>query len=176
MPLSADTLEAAYPAAELLDLVGCYISRRSGIRVFELRCGRVFVQPGSLEPGATGGGKFGLGIIERADEAVGRTGAVLDAIEPPIPLIAGRIAAGLVDRADTDLARVDLETVGAVVGFMAELEHQCLYKHAPTRRNAAQSFCYDGFGHDAPFRGASWQVPARRFRHATGRGAYDGFV
>ena len=52
-----------------------------GIRVFELRCGRVFVQPGSLEPGAPGGGKFGLGIIERADEAVERTGAVLDAIE-----------------------------------------------------------------------------------------------
>ena len=25
----------------------------------------------------------------------------------------------------------------AVVGFVAELEHQCLYKHAPTRRNAA---------------------------------------
>ena len=98
MPLSADTLEAAYPAAELLDLVGCYISRRSGIRVFELRRGRVFVQPGSLEPSAPGGGKFGLGILECSDEAVERTGAVLDAIEPPIPLIAGRIAAGLVDR------------------------------------------------------------------------------
>jgi hypothetical protein len=25
----------------------------------------------------------------------------------------------------------------AVVGFVAELEHQCLYKHAPTGRNAA---------------------------------------
>ena len=34
---------SSVPAAELLDLVGCYISRRSGIRVFELRCGRVFV-------------------------------------------------------------------------------------------------------------------------------------
>jgi hypothetical protein len=51
-------------------------------------------------------------------------GAVLDAIEAPEPLIAGRIAAGLVDRADTDLARADLEMVGAVVGFAAELEHQ----------------------------------------------------
>ena len=58
-----------------------YRSGRSGIRVFELRCGRVFGQPGSLEPSAPGGGKFGLGIIERADEAVERTGAVLDAIE-----------------------------------------------------------------------------------------------
>ena len=61
-----------------------------------------------------------------------------------------RPLAGLIDRTDTDLARVDLETVGAVVGFMAELEHQCLYKRAPTGRNAALSFCYDGFGHDAP--------------------------
>ena len=82
-----DAIRAALPPASL--------SRRSGIRVFELRCGRVFVQPGSLEPGASGGGKFGLGIIERADEAVERTGAVLDTIEPPKPLIAGRIAAGL---------------------------------------------------------------------------------
>ena len=65
---------------------------------------------------------------------------------PPKPFI----AAGLVDRADTDLARVDLEMFGAVVGFVVELEHQCLYRHAPTGRNAAQSFCYDGFGHDAP--------------------------
>src|ERR1700716_4229736 len=32
------------------------------------------------------------------------------------------------------------------------------------------SFCYDGFGHDAPCDGALWQVPARRVM-ATGRGA-----
>jgi hypothetical protein len=36
------------------------------------------LKPPGCEPG---GGKFGLGIIERADEAVERTGAVLDAIE-----------------------------------------------------------------------------------------------
>jgi hypothetical protein len=40
---------------------------------------------------------------------------------------------------------------------------------APTRRNAAQYSCYDGFGHDAPFRGALWQVPARRSRDGSGR-------
>jgi hypothetical protein len=61
-----------------------------------------------------------------------------------------RPLAGLIDRTDTDLARVDLVLSGAVAGFVAELEHQCLYKHAPTGRNAALSFCYDGFGHDAP--------------------------
>ena len=60
-------------------------------------------------------------------------------------------------------------TIGAITGFVAELEHQCLYKHAPTRRNAAQSFCYDGFGHDAPVHGALWQVPARRANGASGR-------
>jgi hypothetical protein len=38
---------------------------------------------------------------------------------------------------------------GAITGFVAELEHQCLYKHAPTGRQAAQYFTYDGFGHDA---------------------------
>jgi hypothetical protein len=32
---------------------------------------------------------------------------------------------------------------------------------APTGRNAAQYFCYDGFGHDASLPGALWQVPAR---------------
>jgi hypothetical protein len=73
----------------------------------------------SLEPGAPGGGQFGLGIIECSDEAVERTGAVLDAMEPPKPLI----AAALVDRADKDLARIDLETVGAVAGFVAEPKH-----------------------------------------------------
>ena len=31
---------------------------------------------------------------------------------------------GAVDRADTDLAAVDLEMVGAVVGFVAELGHR----------------------------------------------------
>jgi hypothetical protein len=43
----------------------------------------------------------------------------------------------------------------------------------PSMGNAAQSFCYDGFGHDAPVRGALWQVPARR-SHTAGRGAQDG--
>jgi hypothetical protein len=90
-------------------------------RVFELRSGRVFVQPGSLEPSAPGGGKFGLGILQRSDEAVERTGAVLDAMEPPKPLIAGKTE----ERADKDLALLHLETVRAVVGFVAELEHQC---------------------------------------------------
>jgi hypothetical protein len=59
-----------------------YRSALPEIRVFELWGGRVFVQPGSLEPGASGGGKFGLGIpLECSDEAIERTGAVLDAIE-----------------------------------------------------------------------------------------------
>jgi hypothetical protein len=40
-------------------------------------------------------------------------------MEPPKPFI----AAGLVDGTDTDLARVDLETVRAVVIFVAEPEH-----------------------------------------------------
>ena len=39
----------------------------------------------------------------------------------PKPLIAGRIAAGLVDRTETDIAAVDLEMIGAVAGFVAEL-------------------------------------------------------
>jgi len=51
-----------------------------------------------------------------------------------------RVPADLVDRPDTDLAGIDLEMVGPVVGFVAELEHPCLYKHARTGRNAAQSF------------------------------------
>ena len=38
----------------------------------------------------------------------------------PKPLIAGRIAAGLVDRTETDIAAVDLEMIGAVAGFVAE--------------------------------------------------------
>ena len=45
----------------------------------------------------------------------------------------------------------------------------------PSMGNAAQSFCYDGFGHGAPSPGASWQVPAR-YEEVAGRGAYDGFV
>jgi hypothetical protein len=36
-------------------------------------------------------------------------------------LIAGRIAAGLVDRTETDIAAVDLEMIGAVAGFVAVL-------------------------------------------------------
>jgi hypothetical protein len=40
--------------------------------------------------------------------------------------------------------------------------------NAPTRRNAAQYFCYDGFGHDAPPGGALWQVPARRSNRRVG--------
>jgi hypothetical protein len=39
-------------------------------------------------------------------------------------LIAGGIAAGLVDRTDADCAAVDLVVIGAGVGFVAELEHQ----------------------------------------------------
>ena len=38
----------------------------------------------------------------------------------PKPLIAGRIAAGLVDRTETDIAAVELEMIGAVAGFVAE--------------------------------------------------------
>ena len=69
-----------------------------------------------------GGGKFGLCIIERADEAVERTGAVLDAVEAPEPSVtAGRIVRA-VDRADPNLAAVNPITVGAVAGFVAELE------------------------------------------------------
>ena len=93
--LRAGIVVRAIEGGSLRDMPRGYRSTRSGIRVFELRCGRVFVQPGSLEPSALGGSKFGLGILESSDEAVERTGAVLDAIEPPILLIAGRIAAGL---------------------------------------------------------------------------------
>ena len=83
-------------------------SRAARHAASQLRCGRVFVQPGSLDPGVPSAGKLGLGIIERADEAVELTGPVLDAMEPLKPFI----AAGLVDDTDTDLARVDLEMVG----------------------------------------------------------------
>ena len=55
--------------------------------------------------------------------------------------------------------------VGPVAGFMAELEHQCLYKHAPTGRNAAQSFCYDGFGHDALLTGCVVASPGPELRN-----------
>ena len=41
----------------------------------------------------------------------------------PKPLIAGRIAAGLVDRAEADYAAIDLEMIDAIAGFVAELEH-----------------------------------------------------
>ena len=76
--------------------------------------------PAALSQAPQAAANLALGIIERADEAVvERTGAVLDAMEPPKPFI----AAGLVDGTDTDLACVDLETVRAVVGFVAEFEH-----------------------------------------------------
>jgi hypothetical protein len=121
--------------------------------------------PAALSQAPQEAANSAFGILECSNEAVERTGAVLDAVEPPIPSVAGRIAACLVDRADTDLARVDLEMFGAVVGFVVELEHQCLYRHAPTGRNAAQSFCYDGFGHDALLTGCVVASPGPELRN-----------
>ena len=57
-----------------------------------------------------------------------------------------------VDRTDTDLTRVDLEMVGPVVGFMAELELWLI--QACTERAECRSVFL-------LLRGALWQVPAR---------------
>ena len=75
--------------------------------------------PAALSQAPQEAANSAFGILECSNEAVERTGAVLDAMEPPKPFI----PAGLVDRTDKDLTRVDLEMVGPVVGFVAELEH-----------------------------------------------------
>jgi hypothetical protein len=82
-------------------------------RIFELRRGG-YVSPGGLEPGAPGGGKFGLGVIEGGREADDANRGVLRAVKEPQPFVA-------VDRADADFAAVDLEMVGANI-FAAEFE------------------------------------------------------
>jgi hypothetical protein len=74
------------------------------------------------------------------ERTVERAGAILHAFEEPHPFVAAGMLVGAVDRADADFAAIHLEMFGAIAGFVAELEHQCLYKHAPQGRQADSVF------------------------------------
>ena len=102
-----------------LSLSGC--GDRAESETLSCAVGVSSFSPAALSQAPQEAANSAFGILECSNEAVERTGAVLDAVEPPIPSVAGRIAAALVDRADTDLARVDLEMIGAVAGKLVRV-------------------------------------------------------
>jgi hypothetical protein len=99
-----------------------------------LRCarGHAFAQPGGLEPRAPGGGKFGLGVIERDREAIEANRPVRDPVEEPHPFVAAGMLVGAVDCADADFAAVDLEVIVTVADFVSP-EHPgaAVYRLSP---------------------------------------------